>query len=246
MHRVVVTACLLAGVLHAAPASASSAESVVVQDPYLELHSGPGRGFPVTQVVDRGASVELLRQRTDWIKVRTGRDHEGWVNRSQLERTLTGDGDEVRLPGPTAEARTEHRWEAGVGAGDFDGADVVTVAASYALNDSLYLRADVSQLFGEFSNGWLGTAGIGHIFMPQWRVSPFVGIGAGWVYVEPSATLVEAPSRSNQAAYAGAGLRGYLSNRFLLQAEYRQYLIFMDTNDNEVINAWTVGFTHFF
>jgi hypothetical protein len=246
MRRIIVTACLLAGALHVAPAGAASAAAVTVQDPYLELHSGPGRGFPVTQVVDRGASVELLRQRTDWIKVRTGRDHEGWVNRRQLERTLTGDGEQVRLAGPTAEARTGHRWEASVGAGDFNGADVVTVAASYALNDSLYVRADVAQLFGEFSNGWLAAAGIGHIFMPQWRVSPFVGIGAGWVYVEPTATLVEAPSRSNQAAYAGAGLRGYFNNRFLLQAEYRQYLIFMDTDDNEVINAWTVGFTHFF
>jgi hypothetical protein len=246
MRRIIITACLLAVALHAAPAGAASAAAVTVQDPYLELHSGPGRGFPVTQVVDRGASVELLRQRTDWIKVRTGRDHEGWVNRRQLERTLTGDGEQVRLAGPTAEARTGHRWEASVGAGDLNGADVVTVAASYALNDSLYVRADVSQLFGEFSNGWLAAAGIGHIFMPQWRVSPFVGIGAGWVYVEPTATLVEAPSRSNQAAYAGAGLRGYFNNRFLLQAEYRQYLIFMDTNDNEVINAWTVGFTHFF
>jgi hypothetical protein len=243
MYRTVVTACLLVGALSAAPADAAS---VTVQDPYLELHSGPGRGFPVTQVVDRGASVELLRQRTDWIKVRTGRDQEGWVNRRQLERTLTGDGEPVRLAGPTAEARTEHRWEASIGAGDFNGADVVTVAVSYALNDSLYVRADVSQLFGEFSNGWLAAAGIGHIFMPKRRVSPFVGIGAGWVYVEPTATLVEAPSRTSQAAYAAAGLRGYLNNRFLLQAEYRQYLIFMDTNENEVINAWTVGFTHFF
>ena len=246
MRRIIITACLLAGALHAAPAGAASAASVTVQDPYLELHSGPGRGFPVTQVVDRGASVELLRQRTDWIRVRTGRDHEGWVNRRQHERTLTGDGEHVRLAGPTAEARTGHRWEVSVGAGDFNGADVVAVAASYALNDSLYVRADVAQMFGEFSNGWLAAAGIGHIFMPQWRVSPFAGIGAGWVYVEPRATLVEAPSRSNQAAYAGAGLRGYFNNRFLLQAEYRQYLIFMDTDDNEVINAWTVAFTHFF
>jgi hypothetical protein len=246
MHRTLISACLLAGALHAAPAGAASAASVTVQDPYLELRSGPGRGFPVTQVVDRGASVDLLRQRTDWIKVRTDRDHEGWVNRRQLERTLTGDGEQVRLAGPTAEARTEHRWEASIGAGDLNGADVVTVAVSYALNDSLYLRADFSQLFGEFSNGWLVAAGIGHIFVPQRRVSPFVGIGAGWVYVEPTATLVEAPSRSNQAAYGAAGLRGYFNNRFLLQAEYRQYLIFMDTNENEVINAWTVGFTHFF
>jgi hypothetical protein len=31
-----------------------------------------------------------------------------------------------------------------------------------------------------------------------------------------------------------------------MQAQYRQFLVFTDTNDNEVINEWTVGFTHFF
>ncbi len=152
----------------------------------------------------------------------------------------------MQLAGPDPDSRTRHRWEAAIGAGDFDGADMVTVSAAYAMTESLLLRADVSQLLGDYSNGWLGTLGIGHIFMPGWRVSPFVAIGGGVVYVEPKATLVQAPNRTNQAAYAGAGLRGYLSDRFLLQAEYRQFVVFTDTNDNEVINEWTVGFTHFF
>jgi hypothetical protein len=246
MFRLLLTAFCLVATLAPMGAGAADAEAVVVQDPYLDLRSGPGRGFPVTQVVDRGASVQLLRQRTDWIKVRTDRDNEGWVHRTQLERTLTGDGAEVRLAGPGPEARTRHRWELTLGAGDFDGADVVTVSGSYSLSESLFVRMDVSQLLGEYSNGWLGTAGIGHIFMPQWRVSPFIAIGGGVVYVEPKATLVQTSDRTNGTAYAGAGVRGYLTDRFLLQAQYRQFLVFTDTNDNEVINEWTVGFTHFF
>jgi opacity protein-like surface antigen len=246
MHPFLITVTFLLASLVPFGAGAATAETVEVQDPYIDLHSGPGRGFPVTQVVERGASVVLLRQRTDWVKVRTERDREGWVNRKQLERTLTADGAEVRLAGPGPDARVEHRWEVGVGAGDFDGADTVAVTGSYALTESLFVRADVSQLLGEYSTGWLGTAGIGHIFMPQWRVSPFASIGGGVVHVEPNATLVQTSDRTNTAAYAGAGLRGFLSDRFLLQAEYRQFVIFMDTNDNEVINEWTVGFTHFF
>ena len=246
MHLVPIILTLLLASLVPFGAGAADAETVEVQDPYIDLHSGPGRGFPVTQVVERGASVVLLRQRTDWVKVRTDRDREGWVNRKQLERTLTPDGAEVRLPGPAPDARVTHRWEVGVGAGDFDGADTVAVTGSYALTESLFVRADVAQLLGDYSNGWLGTAGIGHIFMPQWRVSPFVSIGGGVVYVEPNVTLVQASDRTNSTAYAGAGVRGFLNNRFLLQAEYRQFVIFMDTNDNEVINEWTVGFTHFF
>jgi hypothetical protein len=149
MFRLLLTVFCLVATLAPMGAGAADAEAVVVQDPYLDLHSGPGRGFPVTQVVDRGASVQLLRQRTDWIKVRTDRDNEGWVHRTQLERTLTGDGAEVRLAGPGPEARTRHRWELSLGAGDFDGADVVTVSGSYSLSESLFVRMDVSQLLGK-------------------------------------------------------------------------------------------------
>jgi opacity protein-like surface antigen len=245
MRRVTLIVGLL--LLALAPAvRAATGTAVVVQDPYLDLRSGPGRGFPVTQVVERGADVALLRQRTDWIKVRTDRDREGWVHRSQLERTLTGTGEEVQLAGPAPEARTQHRWEATVAVGDFDGADTVSMAASFSLTPSLLVRADASQLLGNYSSGWLGTLGIAHVFAPQWRVSPFAGIGGGVVYVEPKATLVDTTDRTNQAAYVGAGLRGFLSDRFLLQGEYRQYVVFMDTNDNEVVNQWLVGFTYFF
>ena len=45
---------------------------------------------------------------------------------AQLERTLTPRRRGSRAcPGPAPDAAREHRWEAGVGAGDFDGADVV-------------------------------------------------------------------------------------------------------------------------
>ena len=55
--------------------------TVVVQDAFVDLRSGPGRGFPATYSVEREATIELLRQRTDWIKVRTDDGREGWVHR---------------------------------------------------------------------------------------------------------------------------------------------------------------------
>ena len=58
--------------------------------------------------------------------------------------------------------------------------------------------------------------------------------------------LVEPDDRTDTAAYAGVGLRGYLTNRFLLQAEYRQFVVFTSRDDNEEIDEWTVGFTYFF
>jgi len=238
--------CLLLGLLASTPAVAAAAFEVVVQDPYLELRTGPGRGFPVAQVVDRGAEVTLLRRRTDWIKVRTAGGVEGWVNRAQLERTLTPSGESVTLPGPSPESRVEHRWEVGLATGDTDGASTIAVSGAYLVTPSLLVRADVAQLFGNSSNGWLGSVGIAHLFMPQRRVTPFVGIGGGALYIEPKATLVQPDDRSDTAAYAGLGVRGYLTDRFMLQAEWRQYVVFTSRDDNEEIDSWTVSFAYFF
>jgi hypothetical protein len=200
----------------------------------------------VFHVVDRGASVELLRRRTDWIKVRGADGTEGWAHRDQLERTLTPAGAAVTLPGPSPAARTEHRWEVGLQSGDLEGASVVGVQAAWAMTPSLLVRADAAQLLGSYSDGWLGTLGVAHLFAPHWRVSPFVGIGGGVLNISPKATLVQPEDRTDATAYAGLGLRGYLTNRFLLQAEYRQFVVFTSRDDNEEIDQWTVSFVYFF
>ncbi|TLZ28485.1 MAG: SH3 domain-containing protein, partial [Gammaproteobacteria bacterium] len=48
-----------------------------VAQPYLELHTGPGRGYPVFHVVPRDASVDVLFRRIDWFEVRTEHGVEG-------------------------------------------------------------------------------------------------------------------------------------------------------------------------
>jgi hypothetical protein len=246
-HSLLACCLALSGAWQDAHARAANGPAtVVVQDAYVDLRTGPGRGFPATRSVERNASIQLLRQRTDWIKVRTVDGREGWVHRAQLERTLTPGGAAVRVAGPSPEARTEHRWEVGLGTGDFGGANVVAVNGAYALTPNLLVRADVSHLLGDYSNGWLGTAGIAHVVMPAWRVSPFFGIGGGVLSVSPKATLVQAEDRTDSVAYAALGARGFLTNRFLLQAEYRSYVVFTSRDENEEIDEWTVGFTYFF
>jgi uncharacterized protein YgiM (DUF1202 family) len=246
MRRYLIVLCLLLGWLAAVPASARAPIEVVVKDPYIDLHTGPGRGFPVTVSIERGVTIELVRQRTDWIEVRTARGQKGWVNRSQLENTLTTEGKPVKLAGPTPEARTEHKWEIGVATGQLSGAEVISLNGAYALTDTLLVRADVSQFLGSSSNGWIGTVGLAHVFMPQWRISPFIGLGGGILHVSPKATLVDTQDRTDTAAYGALGFRGFLSDRFLLQAEYRSIVVFTDRDDNEENDEWLVGFTYFF
>ena len=78
-----ITACLaivMLSLLGAPPARAADApERLRVADPYLELHTGPGRGFPVFFVVARDEWVEVQMRSTDWYKVRADNGKEGWV-----------------------------------------------------------------------------------------------------------------------------------------------------------------------
>jgi len=46
---------------------------LIVSDPYIEMHSGPGRGYPVVYVVGRDESVVVLYSRTYWYRVRAPR-----------------------------------------------------------------------------------------------------------------------------------------------------------------------------
>ena len=71
---------------------------VAVADPYLEMHTGPGRGYPIFHVVDRGESVEIVMQRTDWYQVRAANGVEGWVDQGQMQLDVSATGMVVYMP----------------------------------------------------------------------------------------------------------------------------------------------------
>ncbi len=65
---------------------------------YIDMHTGPGRGFPKFYAIARGESLTALKQRTSWIKVETTKGRRGWIKAKDLENTMTLDGRSVRLP----------------------------------------------------------------------------------------------------------------------------------------------------
>ena len=53
-----------------------------VTDPYIELRTGPGRGYPVFFVAARGEWIDIELRHTDWFHVRTDGGKVGWVHRA--------------------------------------------------------------------------------------------------------------------------------------------------------------------
>lgn len=238
---------LLALLLFLLPATLVAAPvTVSVADPYLELHTGPGRGYPVTHVVPRGEQVSVLKRRTDWFKLRDARGREGWAHRDMMAATLTPTGAPLPVDDPGHEQFVEHRREVGVLAGDFEGANVISAYGAYAFNPHLAVELRLSHLLGNSSDGQIAALGLTHVFRPDWRVQPFVSIGTGVIHIQPKATLVQTPDRTDQLAFVGAGVKAYLSRRFIFRAEYNKYVVFTERDDNEEANEWKLGFAYFF
>jgi len=219
---------------------------VSVADPYLEMHTGPGKGYPVFHVVDRGESVDIVMRRTDWFQVRAESGATGWVDRAQMERTLVSEGTPIEFAEANQQDFTDSRWELGGLAGDFGGANIVSIYGAYSLNPYVSLEVWGSQILGQFSNGWMGSVNVTHETWPDWRISPFFSLGTGVIHTEPKPTIVQGEDRTDQVAHAGAGFRFYATRRFILRAEFKSYVVFTSRDDNEEVEEWKVGFAFFF
>lgn len=217
-----------------------------VTQPYLELHTGPGRGYPVTQVVARGESVDVLFRRTDWFKVRTERGAEGWASARELTLTTMADGAPFLVNMGDRVGFAAHRWESGVFAGAYAGATLIAAYSALSITDNLKLEVGLSQYTGNVSDGYLAEIGLAHVFMPEWRFSPLVDVGTGHLWVQPKATLATPVDRNDQVAYVGAGARFYLARHFFLRGDFRKYVVFTKTNANEVNEEWRLGFAFFY
>ncbi len=214
--------------------------------PYLELRTGPGRGYPVTQVAARDESVDVLKRKTDWFKVRTERGTEGWARATDMARLQLADGTPFKVDFGDLEGFARHRWELGIMAGDYGGATLIGGHLAYSLNDSLKIDFAASKFLGNATNGQKFELGLNHVFLPNRRWSPFFELGTGIVEIQPRVTLVAPIDRTDQTAYVGAGMRFYISRRFFLRGEYRWNTVFTSRDDNEEIKEWKLGLAAFF
>lgn len=219
---------------------------VTILDPYADMHTGPGRGFPIDYVIERGETATLLKRRTDWIKVETAKGRRGWVHRDDLNLTLGPDDYLVEFNDPTIEDYVSRRWSGGFAAGDFAGADALSAFIGYRFSNNLSTELKVTQAIGNFSNSFIVGASMVHEPFPEWRVSPFFSIGVGSIKTTPDATLVQTEDRTDTIMMVGIGAQAYISRQFMLRVEYTNNLILTSRDENDEVNEWKIGFNVFF
>ena len=238
---------LVAGALAllAAP-MASAAESVQITDPYIELHTGPGRGFPVFYVAAREQWIDIELRHTDWYKVRTANGKVGWVTRAQLESTLTSAGDKKTFRDMVLDDYLSRRVQMGAAWGQFKSEPMLKFWASYRMSDTLSVEGTLGQVQGVFSGTDFWHLNIVTEPWSDQRISPFFSIGLGKFKNLPNSSLIGAAPTDAQLANASLGVRYYLTDRFVLRSDYTFYTAFVSDSRSLEYRAVTAGISFFF
>ena len=249
--RVIRVLCALVLSLSAAlPAAAEdevpSTQRLQVTDPYIELRTGPGRGYPIFFVAARAEWIEVHLRYTDWYKVRTDGGKEGWVHRRQLVTTLTEAGASRSFRDIAFDDFLQRRAEFGAGWGHFKAEPMLKFWAGYKLSESIGIEATLGQVQGIFSgtNFWHV-----NLQLEPWsdqRISPFFAVGVGNFKNIPNTSLVAATPTNAKLSNASLGVRYYMTQRFVLRADYSIYTAFLNDTRSGEYRAITGGISFFF
>ena len=219
---------------------------VQVSEPFVEWRSGPAVGYPVFHASEQGEWLYLLQRKTSWIKVRDAQGREGWISVAAIAQTRDSTGEPVALSVPSFDEFRDRRWEAGLMMGEFEGAAVTSAYGGFWLTRNLSAELWGSQVLGSASELRLVNANLVHQPFPHWRVSPFFTLGIGHIWVDPKVTLAEPEERDNTVGHAGLGVRAYITDRYFIRAEVKDYKIFTTRSTNEEATEWKIGLSIFF
>ena len=217
-----------------------------IEEPFIEMHTGPGRGYPVFNVVEHGETIEILARKTNWYKVRSADNKTGWTKAEQLAHTLKPTGVPVDLPEVGHGDYLKSSSRVGFTMGELDGASSYSVTAGYRMLTWAGVELEIGKVFDEsVTSGYYGV-NIHIEPIPDWTVTPFVSAGLGkFSFDTRQKVLVDAVGSTNYTEY-GAGANYYIGRNFVVLGEYRRYSISSPNNSKVGLNAWRIGLSAFF
>ena len=235
-----------AGVATPLDATQPATERLQVTDPYIELRTGPGRGYPVFFVAARNEWIAIELRHTDWYKVRTDGGKVGWVNRRQLETTLTAAGERKSFRDILLDDYLSRRVQLGAAWGQFKSEPMLKLWTSVRVSETLSLEGTIGQVQGVFSGTDFWHLNVVAEPWSDQRFSPFVSIGVGKFKNFPNLSLIGAAPTDAKLAHAGLGVQYHISDHFVLRADYALYTAFVADTRTTEYRAFTAGLGFFF
>ncbi len=238
---------ILCAALWAGVASGQQGTVLEVIDAYADVHSGPGRGYPVFYTIEQGEKIEVLTRRPGWYEIRSANGKVGWTTAAQISRTIQSTGEPADLPSVGYGDYIKNSWVTGFSTGiisdsRLDGYDLYTINAGYRLLSWLAGDLEFGRAFGPEASAEM--YGFNILLEPfsDWKFSPFLSLGNGELSIGSQPQVLLNKVNSTYNTY-GIGASYYLGRNFVLKAEYRQYDI---STNSETAEAWKIGFNTFF
>jgi len=221
-------------------------QRVTIEEAFIELHTGAGRGFPVFHVEEKGEAIYIIKKKTQWYKVLTKKGQRGWVHEDKMAKTLLSDEQTFDIANSKQIDFQKKRWEAGVLTGDFGGATTLSLYAGWNWTENIGTEISVSQALGSVSDIRYASINLTHQIFPEWRISPYFKLGAGMIKTVPFSTIIQSQDRTDEMILVGFGLKMYASRQFFIRVEYLNHTILTSRNDNDEIEEWKLGISVFF
>lgn len=250
----------------------SSSESeklrLEIREPYLDIHTGPGANYPIFYVAQRSQQIEIQKRRNDWFKVVLKVDSErskvGWVHRDSIGLTLVSNGkvanenvankgtknkqDEIVLAkdDPRISELFNPSLYVGFSYGQMSAADLVGIYAGKKISNSISAEIQAGEFLGRNAEGNTYAGALTFAPFPKWRLSPFAQIGAGAIRSTARGTNSQQNNGSDKFLQSGLGMNLLLSDRYRLRFEYRHLNVLTNTDQNEELETWHIGFSGYF
>ncbi len=221
-------------------------QKVKIVEAYIELHTGPGSGFPVFFVDQRGNKIRILKRKTDWFQVQTDSNKTGWVSREQLEKTLTEAGIKKTFKDILLDDYIKSRLEFGIAGGLFESEQSFTLRAGYKITPNIIFELAYTKIAGQFSSSTLYQGNFNLQLYPESRLSPFLFIGYGKFENVPATSLLAGKTSTLDMGNAGLGIKFYLSDQFYFRAEASTYVVLVGDNRSDEYSHLSAGFSFFF
>lgn len=219
---------------------------VVVTEPYVEIRTGPAAAYPVIHSAERGEELELLLRKTRWMKVVDSKGREGWVDIDSIVKTMDRSGEDVEISNPRFDDFRTRRWEAGLMMGEHDSSAVNAAYFGYWMTANLSAELWGSQVLGDVAELRILSINLLHQPFPSWRYSPFFSLGLGEATIRPKETFLQPENTTETQVNVGFGMRAYVTDRFFVRAEYKEYKLFTQDELNEEATEWKLGLSVFF
>jgi len=219
--------------------------SLEVIEPYIDLHTAPGRGYPIFDSVEQGARIEILKRRTNWYKVRTSEGVEGWATANSIGKTLLPTGIPADLPEVGHGEYLASRWRMGFTVGNFEQADSFSVTLGYRPIQWVGVEVELGRVFDQSVTGEYQNLNLIIEPFPKWDITPYVLVGTSTVSFEARKKVVFDDLGDADGTALGFGASYYIGRNFLVRGEMRTYTLEGELGESD-FTEWKIGLSSFF